>query len=411
MYLVSTPISLLTSIVLARALGSESFGQYTFIMALLPILVLPIVGGLPQLLTREVASYSHAGEWALYRGVVRAADLWVILLSLIAFVLYISIGSITSWLPVEGKWGLLSIVILLVPLHGLMAIRNGTIKGLGFPALAELPLKAVQPIVLLLTCITLNALGLLTVRSALWAQVGVASITFVFASILFFMIRPEVAQACTPSYRPRAWLVSIFPFALISLVATLNAQVGIVMLGVLGNDEAVAALRIGSQGAQLVVLSLGLVNMVISPHIVKTYREGNSRRLQQLSRQSARSAFMLALPVGLILLIFGKPLINLAFGEEYTDVAYFPMVILVVGQLFNVALGPVGNLLTMSGFEKLTLLGQFFGLVTTIILALVLISILQEIGAALAVTAGLVVWNCIMGYLVSKRLNIKPGIL
>jgi O-antigen/teichoic acid export membrane protein len=164
-------------------------------------------------------------------------------------------------------------------------------------------------------------------------------------------------------------------------------------LGLLGSDEAVAALRVGERGAQFVALSLALVNMVIAPHIVITYRQGNIPRLQQISRQSSRGAFLLALPVALTLIFFGKPLISLVFGPHYAETAYMPMVVLVLGQLFNVAMGSVGILLSMSGHEKSSLLCQAVGLGTTLILGVVLIPPFHELGAAVAVAVGLVVWN------------------
>lgn len=60
MKLLSLPIGLLTSIIPARTLGPESFGKYTFVMASVPLVALPIVAEVPPLLTRQVAVYSNA---------------------------------------------------------------------------------------------------------------------------------------------------------------------------------------------------------------------------------------------------------------------------------------------------------------------------------------------------------------
>ena len=76
MRLFQIPIGLGVSILLARFLGPEQFGQYTFVMVLVPLLALPITGGMQNLLTREVAAYSHAGKWRLYKGILRAAA-WI----------------------------------------------------------------------------------------------------------------------------------------------------------------------------------------------------------------------------------------------------------------------------------------------------------------------------------------------
>jgi len=249
------------------------------------------------------------------------------------------------------------------------------------------------------------------VRNALWVQVGAAFLTFIIASILFLRYQPKLAAHSKPAYQTKPWLMALLPFTLISLVGTFNAQIGIVLLGFLGSDEAVAALQVGERGAQFVSLALMLVNMIISPHIVKAYKDGDTQLLQQLSRKSSRGAFAIALFVGLILIIFGKPIIHLAFGAAYVEGTYLPMVILVVANWFNVALGSVGILLIMSGHEKVTLWGQIFGLLATVISAFILIPLYQAVGAAIAVAIGLVVWNSVLGFSVFKYLKIRPGIL
>ncbi len=407
MRLLSIPTGLVSSIILARTLGPESFGQYAFVMALLPLLVLP-VAGVPQLLTREVSGYSHAGKWSLYRGVVRGAHIWVVFVSLIVFVLYVTGGPFIGWIPTEGKWALLGIIILIVPINGLNAVKNGTIKGLGFPAYAELPSQLIQPVIVLVAYASLVSIGNLTSLTAVWAQVFGGAATFVFASILFFRIRPNASLSHQPIYEPKKWVASLFPFTLIVLVNTFNTQVGIVLLGVLGTDAAVAALRVGESGAMFVALSLTLVNMVISPHIVKAYRGNDIHMLQQLSRQSARVAFVIALPIGLILIFLGEPLVSLVFGEEYAVISYLPLVILVMGQLFSVFFGSVGQLLSMSGHERDTLVGQIVALVVNVVACVILIPLYGALGAAIGVSIGIVTWNVMLGKQVFKRLKIRP---
>ncbi|MEH6587337.1 MAG: oligosaccharide flippase family protein [Halioglobus sp.] len=409
--MLSIPVGLLTSILLARNLGPAAFGQYAFVMSLLALLALPAAGGLPQLLTREVAVFSQGGEWALYRGAVRAAHGWVLVVAAVVLIGYWLVGPVAGLIPQTGKWALLGIVVLLVPLQGLNAVRNGTIKGLGFPALAELPTQAIQPVLLLGSVGMLAALGTLTAANALWAQVGVAAVTIFVASVLFYRIRPVGASGQVLEYHNRTWLLALLPFTLISLVGTFNTQVGIVLLGTLGTDEAVAALRVAERGAQFVGLSLALVNMVISPYIVRAWQEGDTERLQRLSRQSSRGAFMLALPIGAVLLVFGRPLIGFAFGEVYVEPSYPPLVILVFGQLINVALGPVGLLLSMSGHEKLTLVSYVASLAVTLLLAIFLVPEYQQMGAALAVTGGIVAVKVVAAFSLVRLLKIRPGIL
>lgn len=408
MKLLSLPIGLLTSIILARTLGPESFGKYTFVMASVPLLALPIVAGVPPLLTRQVAVYSHASHWSLYRGIVRVAHYWVIGFSIVVLGLFILGGPITGLLSLEGKWGLLSIGIFLIPFIGLNAVRKGTIKGLGLPAYAELPTQLIQPVIILAAFSFMTIFDVLTTISAVWTQIFAGAITFLTASLIFIRVRPKNIVEYRPVYETKIWATMLLPFTLITLVSTFNTRLGIVFLGIIGTDESVAAMRVAERGAQFVAISLHLVNMVISPHIVKNYRDGDTSKLQQLSRQAARGAFIIALPIGISLILFGKKLISVTFGEEYAIISYTPLIILAFSHLLNVFFGSVGQFLSMSGHERDTLFGQIGSLIISIAAFIILIPLYGALGAAIGLGIGIVTWNIIMGILVFKRLKIWP---
>src|SRR5690606_24226773 len=102
-------------------------------MALIPLISLPVSGGLAQLLTREVASFAHSKAWPLYQGALRASHAWVLMVGVTILVSYWTLALGLGLVPTAGKWSLLPIAIIMVPLGGLAAIRVGTIKGLGLP--------------------------------------------------------------------------------------------------------------------------------------------------------------------------------------------------------------------------------------------------------------------------------------
>lgn len=410
MKLMSMPVALATSIILARTLGAEKFGQYTFIMALIPLIALPVSGGLRQLLTREVATFVYSGSWGLYRGALRAAHIWVLLNAAIVILGYTLLRIGFDLIPLNEKWNLLPVALLLVPLNGLAAVRIGAVKGLGFPAYAEMPEQIIKPILLLILFCILTWQGFLHLETAIWCQVAAAAFAFFVASLMFSNIQPHEARGVTPRYRLRHWKSALFPFSMIALVSTLNSQVAIVALGVLGTDEQVAAMRIAERGGQLVGMSLMLANMVIAPYIVRAHRDGDKRLLEKLARQSARGCFLLALPVAALLVVSGQRLIEIAFGAEYSDTVYVPLVVIVLGQLINVFFGSVANLLSMSGYERDTLKGHAWAVLINFILCLALIPHLGVLGAAIGVAVGVVLYNIFLCYIVKLRVGIKSSV-
>lgn len=408
MKLLSIPIGLATSVILARTLGPEGFGQYAFIMALIPLIALPVSGGLPQLLTREIATFQHTKRWSLYQGALRASHIWVVLIAFFILIGYWALVKL-NLVPTQGKWSLLPIALWIVPLAGLASVRAGTIKGLGLPAYAELPGHLMQPIVILALIVCLAWNGLLSTSSAIWSQVIAAGLVFLLASWMFFRVQPHEAEKEKPAYQLKQWQTALLPFSMIALVGVFNAQIGIIALGLLGTDEQVAAMRVAERAGQFVAMSLTLTNMVIAPYIVRAHREKDKDLLQNLARKSARGSLFLALPIALLLISGGESIISIVFGVEYASLSYWPVVVIAIGQLFNVFFGSVGYLLSMSGFEKDALKGQALAVGINLILCIMLIPLFGAIGAAVAVTLCLISWNVLLYASVKKRIGIRSS--
>ena len=156
LYLLGIPMMLLANIVLARTLSVAEFGTFGFAIALATVLAIPVAGGLPMLLTREVAAYSQNKDWAAYRGLVVAAYGWVA-----AMCGLIALGLSGWWLVARDlPAGPLLVTVLLVPFLGLNGVRAGILKGLGRPVMAEAPPQLLQPALMILGYLGLAWLGL-----------------------------------------------------------------------------------------------------------------------------------------------------------------------------------------------------------------------------------------------------------
>ena len=407
--LLSLSLMLGTSILLARALGPEGFGQYAFITSLLMVVALPLDQGMRNLITREVASYDHQNQWPLFRGLLHRAHQWVLLgAALIIFVLG-GIAVFRAEWRLDDRWTLLLLGLVMLPFLGLNALRGATLAGLGNVVKAQVPELLVRPGMHLAIAALLLAGGQLNPASAIISQTAAAAIAFAVGILLLRKHWPTQAQGVTRAYRDRAWASAWAPFTLLAAAGMLNSQIGILLLGWLGTDAQVAALRIADRGAQIVAMSLMVVNLVIAPHITRAYRDGDQRRLQRLCTQSARAALAVALPIALPLILFSEPIIDYVFGTEYVTLSSTPLIILAAAQVVNVAFGSVGMFLTMSGHEKDTLTGQTAALFLNVLAALILIPALGAEGAAYAAAIGLVTWNIILSVRLIQRLGLRPS--
>src|SRR5690606_21932557 len=87
-------------------------------------------------------------------------------------------------------------------------------------------------------------------------------------------------------------------------------------------------------------------------------------------------------------------------GPEYRD-AYWPMVIVGVGQLLGVTAGPVGILLGMTGHERDVAKALAIATTISVILTAVLANAFGAIGAAAATAAALVLTRFLLKRLVA----------
>lgn len=409
--IVSLLLGLAGSVLLARILGPQGYGEYVLVMAVLSVVAMPFDHGMRPLLTREVSDYAHQERWSLLRGLLSRTQQYVLVglplvLAAAGLIAYFRIHSIAS------DDCIFVVVAVCIPLFlGLGALRDATLRGLGCVVWAQLPEFLIRPGVHLFGAGTLVVFGLLTPETALLSQTLAVIAAFGVGSALLRRRLPPQAVVLAPQNDDFGWLRAWGRFVLLTAATLLNTQLGILTLGWLGTDEQIAALSIAARGAQMVVMSLVVVNLVIAPQITRAYRDHDQPRLQRLFTQSARAALLLALPVALSLILFAEEAVTLAFGSEYTSLAAVPLAVLSASELLSVMFGSVAMFLIMTGHERDTLLGQGLALVLNGVLCLVLIPTHGAEGAAWAAAISVLVCNLFLAAKIVTQLKVRPSFL
>jgi O-antigen/teichoic acid export membrane protein len=303
--------------------------------------------------------------------------------------------------------------LLLVPIISLGALRGAMLRGLRKLIYGQLPERVIRPLLFLVLIVSLWLLlgrSFFQPSNVLLLQIVSATLAFGAGIYYFLKFKPAQLAGAVPHYRTALWLKSSIPFGLTTALTTINGQTDILALGMFGSDADVGTYRVAVQLATLIIFGLQVVNGIQSPHVAHMYASGDMPRLHKLIARSSQAVLLFALPVMLVLVVFGKPIIALAFGKEFEG-AYLPLVILSVGQLVNATMGSVGLLLNMTGHEHDTMTSVLVGAVINVVLCFTLIPILGMIGAALATAVTLVVWNVLMWFKVRRRLGIEPSAL
>ena len=141
---------------MARSLSPDGYGHYLYALTIAQILAMPVLAGLPTLVTRQIAIYRAHKNWAQLRGIIRWGLGFIAITS--GAIALGGLGFLAFWkLPSEGAQVYLLALPLVVVL-GLMRLSAAVIQGYEHPFWGTLPDSTLRPVILLaLVC------------SAIWA--------------------------------------------------------------------------------------------------------------------------------------------------------------------------------------------------------------------------------------------------
>lgn len=398
-----------TSVALARALGADGYGIYSYAIAIIFLLSVIAKFGLHNLIVRETAKYLAKKSWGYIQGVWR----WSVTFSAILTIITL-IGAGLYILVQKNSFSLQQREIMiygmaLLPVMAMNSLFSGALRGLNRIIAGQMQEQVLLPgffLLLIFIGILFYPEKELSPSLAIELRVIAALLAFGIGIWLLWYYTPKAIRSAKPYYKGREWLASAIPFAFNNILTMINARIGIILLGIFMLPADVGIYRVAFQSAVLVVISLQAVNMVVAPQFARLYTLGEKARLQQLVTASATIVLLFTLPVALVFLLFGRQILLIVFGAEYIP-AYTALFIMVLGQLVNASMGSVQFLLNMTGYEKDTARSLLIAVTSSILLNLILIPVWGVNGAALTTTLSLILWNVLLWRIVRKRLQIN----
>jgi O-antigen/teichoic acid export membrane protein len=196
------------------------------------------------------------------------------------------------------------------------------------------------------------------------------------------------------------------PLLLVSTSLVILSSIDTLMVGIFFDSKSVGLYSVALRLALLVSFVIQISNATVMPKCATLYNNG---KLAELKVMVQRTTFGLTI-IGLLTVIFfviaGKWLLAL-WGEEF--IAGYPLlVIIAIGQFVNMASGPVGSLLSMSGHEKILRNITIFSVLLNIGLNILLINLFGLIGVAMATAISTITVMCISTYQVNNKIGFLP---
>ena len=407
----STGFSFIISVVLARLLGAAGYGTYSYVTGWIALLAVPAMFGLDRLLIREIAVYRTQSAWGLMKGLLRWANMTVLVVSfgleLVAAGLIWIFAEHFDFETSSALWA----GLLMLPLVAFVDIRQAAMRGFNHIVVSLLPDFFIRPLTLiaLLGCAYLFFGSGLKPQWALGLNAAAVAVALLVATYLLRKMVPQPARGASPAYQTSAWVRSALPMMLISGMNVINNRTDTIMLGTMKTAEVVGIYTVAHRGAQLILLIQTAVNVALAPTIASLHAAGEMQRLQRVVTKSAQVVSLVSLSIALGLILFGDAFLSL-FGSEFIK-AYPTLAILIAGCIVNTAAGSVGILLVMTGHERDAAMAVGIAVVLNVIFNAALIPHWGAEGAAVATSSSMMAQNLLMMLLVYTRLGIHSTAL
>lgn len=399
---------LLADIFAARIMGIDDYGLFSSIIAVVAILSLFGTAGLNQALLRYIPSYLATKKPSELVGIIRFSKLGSLLISISvtgsAAGLFYLIDS-----KYRDSYAILLVGLLAVPFNVQSSICQSVIRSLDRVGLGLFPEFIFRPLFFIGTLIYLQS-------SLAWTDAGHVVTIYSLAAALTFLLAlglqlksVKTSAKIQPTYHVREWMGTAGSLLMMIGFGLIASRLAVVVLAMGADSRAVGLFSAASKISDAVAFPLVVV-VSASVHMISSlYSQNKTAELQSVIDMTLRRITLISVPFALIILFFGKVMLNL-FGKGFSD-AYGCLLVLTLGQLVNALVGPVGYLMTMSGNHLSAAKVLAFASLFNLILCVLLIPTYSSMGAALAVSFSNILTNLLMLRLVKSRVSINPSFI
>ena len=368
------------AIVVARILGAEGFGAFTYATTWAVFIGMMLALGLGELSIREIPGYMARKKSGPILGYLLTLAVTVSITGVIA-VLGFAWAENTGVLVLAPGWKL---VAAMAVIHAIVLSLSHVLNGFQRILTTQF-----------LETIVRQIIYLMLILGAVWAGTTltpgrVVSLS-IFAAVPIFCIMLIVAirswqnqglEAAKPSIHLKLWVAGALPVFMTSFANRLQLDMDVLMVGAMLTDFDVGIYRAAARGAMLISIANMIALQIVGPMLSRALAENQVDEAQRLLRQAATVSFAAGVPI-IAVLGFGADFYLGLFGPEFTA-SRTSLLILLASQATIVLAGADAILLVMLRRERLVMLVTTIGVAMNFGLNYVMIQRWGIEGAAIA---------------------------
>ena len=394
-------------LVVARYLGPAEYGLLSLGIAILSMLAVFCVMGLPSGVLRHIPFYKGREEIGKVKGVLSFSIKVTVFTGILAAIL---LFIFSDWIALNvfhnpNLADILRVFSVATPFFALSKIFLAGIGGFQTMKYKTYSEDIIPKIVLVVLTFFLIYLG--------YGLFG-ASIAYVLAIISTFLASFYFLNKLFPFFNKiksisirKELLAFSFPLLLATILVTFIGHLDTLMLGYFKTAEQVGIYNAAFPTAMMITLVLGSFAMIFTSVSSELYSKNKMTEISKLYNTVTRWIYAFSLPLFLLVVIFSVPVMRILFGNEYINGAT-PLAILAFGYLFVSVVGPTFQLLRTLGKTKIILLNNLGVVFLDFALNYFLIPPYGITGAAVATTISLIVLNLVSLFEVYYYTKIQP---
>lgn len=395
-------VGLIVSISLGRLLGAEGLGIINLANRIMGIFLVICMMGMDRVIIKEIAIAKKGEKWSHINNVIYSSYILNGILSILICIIMILISPIIAkefFHNVKLTFPLVILFIAVTP-HILSRIYSSALVGYQKIWQSNLVNRALSTVITGALLLISYIIGVtITVNlTAIFYAIGRISVTII-VGLYWNKLKPNVKRQKKNIFK--RLLKTSLPLLMVSSTLIITASIDSIMLGWMQNSTAVGIYNVALTLSTITIFFLQVTVAALSPKIATLYDEGKINELKNMVQQVTLILGLIGFASVIAFVLLGKFLLSL-WGEEFV-VAYWSLIILSVGQFFNIASGPVGNILVMTGKEKILRNITMASLVLNVILNLFFIKYWGIFGASLTILITIIVKMGYSTYYVKKK--------
>lgn len=391
--LIGMLIAFFLNLLSAQYLGAEGYGKLAFALSLLSVLAVLVGCGLDQVAIKWVSPRVNLIE--------KHVEIIEFYEKAFVLILTVTICVFCVWcvyVVQAGSEESFIFSVLLSPFVALIALNEAVIRSFGCITMSTVSSQLVRPavsIVLLLVTFFFVQGSFSTTSVLVIYGVGIiCSFLFSLFYVRKLLIRIK-AKVTNQLESTKITIISIAnhakSFFFIAILSVILNKADVIMLGLLSSDSQVGIYAVVYNLVFLILVVLQVVNLVIAPSLAKAHEEEDMAEVESQISKSRLIGGVVSFLIFFPLFLFPNFFL-LLFGEEFI-MGSMVLKILAIGMFVNALFGSVGNYLMMSGYARWLVMIFIVSVLLSLLFMYFLIPPYGAVGAAIAVSFVMVLWN------------------